>query len=1526
MYRYFLVGAVLLLLLIVLPAAAQDADGDGTPDEAEMALGMDPRHPDSLVLLHDDKSAAEGDRLSAQHKASPDMTRLWFGNVAGDRYVWRLDFVDDFPGAGIVLILYVDADNRLDTGRQDGARGCDVMLTCVNGGFEPSIRNDEVACSDRALRGVIAGKSVYFSMDLKLKQLADGRSEYRAWGLCHLMEPNARDQDSTVVFVVQGPGTSDRPKPKVAQISEYRSDNMDVQTPWLGWRRDLREMKAVALDPAVAQLRRMRRFDKALVPEQGDASATYRSPVAGDYHLGIVIQDSAAGADEIVVRAAGKPLGRIVGLQNDGAFHLFTVRTPVRLRRGDAIELRAATPLQDFQISEVLLCPRLPAPGPLALGNLAVYCPPQAGDTVSVDVCFTSSAPCAGGARWGEGGRLDRAAPEEAGPGYNHRIRLSGLRRGGRYRVQAVSGKGYDAAQSSPLDFLADRARPARCGATKAVLPLNVSDALAEGRPSWPVNGGLPLPRGALAGADHCRLLDAAGQPFPAQFRELGYWPDGSVKWLLVSLVHPAGQGGYTLEYGEQVAAAAAPAESLTVEENAEGLVVTNGRLRTTLSRTHFAPPGEVRRDADGDGTYETLLGTGGEGLVLTDAAGNHYGSAGAPVETLEVEEAGPIRTVVAARGRLVGDRGKLMSWRCRMTFYRGFPAVPTVVTLLDDEGTSVLPPTMTPITSLVLSLRVPGAQQPRRRWLQDDDNHLRLETEGRTEERAGRGEAFASAGGCTLALQDFWQRYPKAFTVEGETITAELLPALPADVYAAYTDPRLLTQHYYWARQGKYLVPMGTAPSADLLFYFGERGASQVAAAWQAPVLLATSPDHYCDSGAFADLSVERAGSFDAFAKYVRDGFAGVEARRERGREYSWIDYGDWYGERSVNWGNQEYDLQWGLLLQFARSGELRFFDRACQAARHTAAIDTVLAAPQPSRVGIQSVHALGHTGGFAMARVPDATYWFESGGANSGHMWSQGTYAAYCLTGDPRYLEAAEALANWLAGPYLSGFEYYVHRNYGWPTVAVLGGYDVTANPYYLNAARLFTQYVIARQDPGTGVFAHPIGECTHKPLHMGGKVFMSGAVMTGMKMLDRLEPSDELKQAVVRNCDWMYNRMWHPRDNSFQYAQCTDFDNSSTHAGTYEACEGLAYAYDLTKTPAYREMLVRSLTDAVNRGATNFGKEYAMEIRMTPYAVSAMERWGLKEFPALPPPEPKVSFDNALYLLPGEPAQLFATAENRTGQPLMVEVRLLTVPAGLETNALQAQWQVPPIGLSTRGLFHLRGTAAPGAVLKLECKVGEARSEVTVALRPAEKLALGAALGYVGSADDAVGRALAKLGRSAPRLDDLRPATLASYGALLVGAEAHAKDYAGLRAAPERLLDFVYSGGRVAVLQLQDAGYLQHYLPWPLVPREDDGTCGDLLRPEHALFNSPKRVAGLKGLLSYDTIGYADPRWTVLAKDNRGGPAILQTSFGQGRLLVIQPSVDRYAAGDLPPAPGVAASACADLMTNVLEWLGA
>ena len=81
----------------------------------------------------------------------------------------------------------------------------------------------------------------------------------------------------------------------------------------------------------------------------------------------------------------------------------------------------------------------------------------------------------------------------------------------------------------------------------------------------------------------------------------------------------------------------------------------------------------------------------------------------------------------------------------------------------------------------------------------------------------------------------------------------------------------------------------------------------------------------------------------------------------------------------------------------------------------------------------------------------------------------------------------------------------------------------------------------------------------------------------------------------------------------------------------------------------------------------------------------------------------------------------------------------------------------------------------------------------------------------------------------------------------------------------------------------------------------------------------------IASLAGAMMYDTLGHADQAWRVLARDEKGHPAIVETNFGQGKMLVVQASLERYVTGTLPPAGDLTPAACRDFLENVLAYLG-
>ena len=124
-----------------------------------------------------------------------------FGNVAGDRFLWCVEFAGDYPTADSNLILYLDADNNPQTGRKD-MPGVDYMLGFSAGrGSMSVISSTGQYSSGPPLHTYLAGKRLYLCADLPLGQ-ERGQSVFRANVLSERRKPAWGE--STGWFLVKG--------------------------------------------------------------------------------------------------------------------------------------------------------------------------------------------------------------------------------------------------------------------------------------------------------------------------------------------------------------------------------------------------------------------------------------------------------------------------------------------------------------------------------------------------------------------------------------------------------------------------------------------------------------------------------------------------------------------------------------------------------------------------------------------------------------------------------------------------------------------------------------------------------------------------------------------------------------------------------------------------------------------------------------------------------------------------------------------------------------------------------------------------------------------------------------------------------------------------------------------------------------------------------------------------------------------------------------------------------------------------
>ncbi len=794
------------------------------------------------------------------------------------------------------------------------------------------------------------------------------------------------------------------------------------------------------------------------------------------------------------------------------------------------------------------------APGPVTVADRAVV----VGDRV--EVCWTTAVPTVGQVEFGPTPTLGQVSPEDpsslrgstnagrtpgVGVANNHRAYLPlpaawPLH----YRITAKTADG--AAVTSPSEAVA---RPAAVKgfSARATVPLRI-DRGGWTLPVLPVTAGVPLPVGQL-GDDGAVRIRAGEREVPCQATIVARWAaDRSVKWLRLHFVVPAEVKEVTLEYGRDVVGVRPAAVTSTA---AQRLDLALGRVRVTSERVTV-----------GDRSVAFPA------VVLTDAQGVVYTARPRAVVMLET---GPVRQVAEVQADLVDAQGRrLLGCVLTVQAFADLPAVRLDVRLENDN-------TKDEFTAFrSLGLRFAGLVGPvtvgdadkvtltagQRVW-QREDSEWAVEPTGKTGKRLA---GLVETAPARLVMRHFWEQYPASVAVADDSLELGLYPALPADFYRGRQDE---DKFYYHLRKGLYEFRQGFTKTHRVWIDLSGQPSGRSLLS-DPPTALAT-PQWLEDTGALRRLAVScrnRLPGFDTRIQQIADTYL---AHRDSAREYGVMSFGDWYGERTWNWGNLEYDLGHALLDEYARTGLAALYHRATETLEHEGDVDTRHFAADPRRVGQQWIHSMGHTGGYYPPEYKDMHIYASPGWSdNRGHIWCQGLLQQYLLGGDRRQWDSGLLIADWAAGPQTTNFQYGLAREPGWMVLLVMAAYNATEDPYYLNAARLMLRVAHQKSvDSGDrGFYYHPLygGHCDCEQKHSGEAGFMLGVQMTAMVMYYERQPDDVVADDVVKCARFIVETMWEAERSAFRYTSCPKTGASA--GSVYIMLEGLAFAAERSR----------------------------------------------------------------------------------------------------------------------------------------------------------------------------------------------------------------------------------------------------------------------------------------------------------------------------------------------------------------------
>ena len=764
---------------------------------------------------------------------------------------------------------------------------------------------------------------------------------------------------------------------------------------------------------------------------------------------------------------------------------------------------------------------------------------------------------------------------------------------------------------------------------------LTVEEPSGVARQQWPVSSGIPLAQGALRDERAAALFDAAGKELPLQSESLARWPDGSIRWLLLDFqidLAARDKKTLTLRYGPEVRRAAVE-NAVRVTKQPDGKVLIEpGPVRLEYDPKFFMPQGTawLTATAGGRKTGEVpvTINCGAAGVFLQDEKGQCFPAhnAAQPAE-IAMEQSGPVRACLRVDGWHGGSQGRMFRYVARIHAWRGQPWTRVFYTLINDRQ-DVL---MAKIRSLEIRFWVrdlpstcllDGKPAEKGRLFQVDESQYLVD--GKPAGRRGCGWAATGSDrvGLAVGLRDFWQNWPKAIDFNRGRISLALCPELPAGLY----DGKPLEEEnklYYALRGGVHTFKVGAAKTHEFWVHYlaGKPDATRLGEFFRAaeePLLAVAEPAYVSATraaGDFPPADLRKYAGYDAWLSRALDVHL---KRRDKDREYGMLNYGDWYGERKVNWGNLEYDLAHGMFVQYLRAGDRRCFLRGEQAARHHVDVDVIHATnphlknpwgPPPQK-GEMWLHGLNHTGGYyENAPLPVERTYQMGHSTNFGHVWVGGDFEYYYLTGDRRAREVALEMADAMVRHCPTAYSDHI-RGLGWPILLVLNAYDATGDTKYLDAATACWQVLKKNLDWQRGwVVRLAKGHCVHpEPTCYGNVPFMEGLTTSALARYHRATQDPEVLRAMSVAIDQMIRECWVQQDRAFRYTACP-LSTPRTYTSVCLAAEGMAYEAKLTGNREHLRILREGLREVLRRTGSGDGKSLAQLIHFTPHALEAL-----------------------------------------------------------------------------------------------------------------------------------------------------------------------------------------------------------------------------------------------------------------------------------------------------------------------------
>jgi len=573
-----------------------------------------------------------------------------------------------------------------------------------------------------------------------------------------------------------------------------------------------------------------------------------------------------------------------------------------------------------------------------------------------------------------------------------------------------------------------------------------------------PVTLGIPFPKAVLFDISVISLHDKKNKRIGFQKNVLSTWNDGSIKWLLLDFVvsiNAYSRNSYILSLNKK---ACDQTDYCPVEIRKEKKTwqINTGVVVFHIDTIQFRPFSKLLLNG------ENILSNDKSNILIRDE--NDLGCQPL-IKKIEIETRGPLRTAIRIDGIFHSRRPlPFLEFTARLTFYTDsalckccftirntkaakhlgglwdlgdpgsflFNDLSFYLCLKEDEYTVQWKPQIKSNINNDHSERVEIYQDSSGGENWDSLNHVnrfnkvmhsfkgyRVKNNNGIIEKGVRINPEISLSknnaNISVTVQKFWQNFPKSIEANKNELIVRLFPNQYNDLFEL----------------------QGGEQKTHTIFYdfLNTRRLDWV----QHPLVPHLEPEYYARTNVFSYLVPDKNDQENEMQTMIESAIKGTNTffdRREVIDEYGWRNYGDLFADHEtmeqlnynndkplISHYNNQYDVIYGMLYQFVRSGNVKWFELARELATHVMDIDIYHTESDISQYN-KGLH--WHTDHFVGAET--ATHRSTSiqtkrkknlknygAGPDFDQLYTRGLLVYYYLTGEESAKETMLDLVNW-------------------------------------------------------------------------------------------------------------------------------------------------------------------------------------------------------------------------------------------------------------------------------------------------------------------------------------------------------------------------------------------------------------------------------------------------------------------------------------------------------------------------------